>query len=560
MDAQLKPGVLLRGKWRLDRFLGRGGMSSVYAATHRNGMRGAIKVLHRELHDNETVKKRFMREGYVANKVEHPGSVRVLDDDVTEDGLVFLVMELLEGSTLKKHWIDCDRHMELPVVMEIADQVLDVLESAHKNQIVHRDLKPDNVFILENGSAKVLDFGIARVLEATMAGSADATSSAAMMGTPAFMPPEQALAHWQKVDGRSDLFALAATVYTVLTGRLIHSGSTMPELLIAAATRQVEPIRVAMPELDESVAAVIDRGLRFDIGERWPDARSMRLALLQAKTKIAGNRTVRLVGADVALPESARTVVTPPGTPTFAEAMATVVPSTTPLGSSSRPTLGTPSTPPAPAELQRAVTQAMPAIETAPPAAARPFAKTTPVVQPFVNASPRTMQSASAPVAPNPSAASWEATPVRLQQPMRPEHIAQLAKVTVGHEPSKNNKAIATWLLGGATAAAIGAAVFVLQSGSGNAGPETTASATTPEKTTGASATASADVESPPRDSAEQLGPPTATATASASATPKTSVPSPPPKPRDTAGSHRPGMCPCVEFSPFDDSCLRRKC
>ncbi len=246
MVGELKPGTLLRGKWRLERFLGRGGMSSVYAATHRNGMRGAIKVLHRELNDNTVIKTRFLREGYVANKVDHPGAVKVLDDDATEDGLVFLVMELLEGETLKQRWVKSDRRLELSIALDIADQVLDVLESAHANRIVHRDLKPDNIFLVESGGTKILDFGIARVLEAATPGAADATSSAAMMGTPAFMPPEQALAHWHKVDARSDLFALGATLFTVLTGRLVHTGSTIPELLVAAATKQADSIGVAL--------------------------------------------------------------------------------------------------------------------------------------------------------------------------------------------------------------------------------------------------------------------------------------------------------------------------
>src|SRR6185295_962949 len=99
--AEARVGMVLKGKWRLDALLGVGGMAAVYAATHRNGSRGAIKVLHVELSGDGEVKRRFLREGYVANSVEHPGTVRVLDDDVAEDGSAFLVMELLEGETLE---------------------------------------------------------------------------------------------------------------------------------------------------------------------------------------------------------------------------------------------------------------------------------------------------------------------------------------------------------------------------------------------------------------------------------------------------------------------------
>ncbi len=267
----------------------------MYAATHRNGMRGAIKVLHRELNESEFTKKRFMREGYVANKLEHGGAVRVLDDDVTDDGLVFLVMELLEGVTVKQRWLEADRKLPLPLVLDIVDQVLSVLEAAHAHKIVHRDLKPDNLFIVEGGAIKVLDFGIARLTDPAQEGQAEVTNSSAMMGTPAFMPPEQALSHWDRVDSRTDLFALAATAYTLLSGEQVHPGTTVPELLVAASTLQVAPVRVRLGELDEEIAAVFDRALRFEPGERWADARAMRLALLQAKARTSRAAPIKTV-------------------------------------------------------------------------------------------------------------------------------------------------------------------------------------------------------------------------------------------------------------------------
>ncbi len=98
--ALARVGIVLREKWRLDSLLGVGGMAAVYAATHRNGKRGAVKMLHLELSGDADARKRFLREGYAANAVDHPGAVSVLDDDVAEDGSVFLVMELLEGSSV----------------------------------------------------------------------------------------------------------------------------------------------------------------------------------------------------------------------------------------------------------------------------------------------------------------------------------------------------------------------------------------------------------------------------------------------------------------------------
>ncbi|HEX6766521.1 MAG TPA: serine/threonine-protein kinase, partial [Polyangiaceae bacterium] len=139
--AHARVGFVLRQKWRLDAVIGIGGMASVYAATHRNGSRVAIKMLHPEVAIDQEVTSRFLREGYVANAVGHPGTVRVLDDDVAEDGAPFLVMELLEGETLDSS-LAHGKLMSLREAIVVADQVLDVLAAAHAKDIVHRDIKP----------------------------------------------------------------------------------------------------------------------------------------------------------------------------------------------------------------------------------------------------------------------------------------------------------------------------------------------------------------------------------------------------------------------------------
>ncbi len=233
-------GVVLRDKWRLDALLGVGGMAAVYAATHtNNGRRGAIKLLHPELAVNTEVRSRFLREGYAANKVEHPGTVAVLDDDVTEDGAVYLVMELLEGETLEARR-DVTGVLEPAFVLPIIDKILDVLVAAHPKGIIHRDLKPDNIFLGSDGAVKVLDFGIARVREASGTGR-QTMANAGPMGTPAFMPPEQARGRWSEVGPRSDLWSLGATMFTLFTGRLVHEAETVNELLLAAMTKTAPP-------------------------------------------------------------------------------------------------------------------------------------------------------------------------------------------------------------------------------------------------------------------------------------------------------------------------------
>src|SRR5581483_10587747 len=164
--AQGRVGRVLRDKWHLDRLLGAGGMACVYAATHRNGTRAAVKLLHPELSLNDDIKQRFLREGYLANSVDHPGIVRVFDDDVDTDGSVYLVMDLLSGETLENKWRKAGKQMQLDEALRVGISVLDVLAAAHAKGIVHRDIKPENIFLTTNGGLRVLDFGIARVREA----------------------------------------------------------------------------------------------------------------------------------------------------------------------------------------------------------------------------------------------------------------------------------------------------------------------------------------------------------------------------------------------------------
>jgi serine/threonine-protein kinase len=213
--------VVLKGKYQLEALLGCGGMAAVYRATHRNGNRVAVKILHPELSMSEDVRARFLREGYVANRVQHKGAVRVLDDDVDDD-VVFLVMELLEGETLEARWTRSGRHLLPDDVAHWATALLETLGAAHAQGIVHRDVKPENLFLTTDGDLKVLDFGIARLLDAK---GAHVTRTGRLMGTPAFLPPEQALGYVHDVDARSDLFAVGATMFTLLAGRYVHEAN-----------------------------------------------------------------------------------------------------------------------------------------------------------------------------------------------------------------------------------------------------------------------------------------------------------------------------------------------
>ena len=156
--AAARVGSVIKDKWTLDRLIGVGGMAAVYAATHRNKKRAAIKMLHAELSLDSVMKERFLREGYAANSVGQRGAVEVDDDDVTEDGCAFIVMELLDGETLDTRWERKDQRLPPQEVLSLMDQLLETLAAAHAKGIVHRDIKPENLFLTRDGVVKVLDF------------------------------------------------------------------------------------------------------------------------------------------------------------------------------------------------------------------------------------------------------------------------------------------------------------------------------------------------------------------------------------------------------------------
>ena len=278
--AEARVGCTLRGKWRLDALLGIGGMAAVYAATHRNGTRAAVKILHHEISLNAAFRRRFLREGQIANMVGHEGAVKVLDDDTSEDGSVYLVTELLEGETLEDRCDRCGGTLAEEEVLSIADRILDVLAAAHAKDLVHRDLKPENIFLTRAGQVKVLDFGIARAR--SLSSETTATQAGAMLGTPPYMAPEQARGLWDEVDGRTDLWACGATMFRLLTGRLVHRGRTPAEELLSAMSKPAPPVSSIAPAVSPALARLVDRALAFDRHDRWPDAAAMQEAVRNA--------------------------------------------------------------------------------------------------------------------------------------------------------------------------------------------------------------------------------------------------------------------------------------
>lgn len=281
-SARARLGTMLRGKWRLDEILGAGGMATVYSSTHRNGRRAAIKVLHPELARNADMVERFVDEGYYANRVGHRGAVRVLDDDIDDDGTVFLVMELLRGETLEDRRERHGGRLPCHDVLCIMERAIDVLVAAHAKGIIHCDLKPANLFVTEAGKVKVLDFGMAGLLEAVPG------LRGIPAGTPPFMPPEQAYGRWDEVDARSDVWALGATMFTLLTGQYLHEAPTYHQALWAAGTQRAPSLGAVGIPFAPPLIALVDRALEPEPHLRWQDAASLQTAVRNAWFQIHG--------------------------------------------------------------------------------------------------------------------------------------------------------------------------------------------------------------------------------------------------------------------------------
>jgi serine/threonine-protein kinase len=257
-------GSVIRGKYRLLAKVGQGGMGSVYKALHLafDELR-ALKVIAPELLSDELFVKRFKHEAVITRRLQHPHAVRVDDIDEAEDGRPFIVMEFIEGKSLKK-LIREEGPLPVGRVCTIIKQTADALDAAHRLAMIHRDIKPDNIALVdgpEGEMVKVLDFGIAKVKEARMGEAANLTLTGAgvVIGTPQYMSPEQAMGkRGDELDGRSDLYSLGVVMYQMLTADLPFKADTTMEMLLAHVQKPPAPIGESHPELQvpEPIAAL----------------------------------------------------------------------------------------------------------------------------------------------------------------------------------------------------------------------------------------------------------------------------------------------------------------
>jgi serine/threonine protein kinase/Flp pilus assembly protein TadD len=283
-------GAVIRGKYRVLGKLGAGGMATVYKALHMGFDEVcALKVIHPGLAGDPSFVKRFGQEAALTRKLQHPNAVRVEDIDQADDGRPFMVMEFIEGESLKDV---IQRHAPLAVsrVCRIAKQVAGALEAAHQLGMIHRDIKPANILLTRPPGggdaeevAKVLDFGIAKMKEVHLAADgATLTRTGTSIGTPAYMSPEQAMGTaGAALDGRADLYSLGVVMYEMLAGELPIKAESEVQMLIGQINTTPQPIRARRPELPAGIGAVVMQCLEKDPARR-PASGAAVIALIEA--------------------------------------------------------------------------------------------------------------------------------------------------------------------------------------------------------------------------------------------------------------------------------------
>ncbi|HEX9296931.1 MAG TPA: serine/threonine-protein kinase [Polyangiaceae bacterium] len=281
MDLQPGPGLVLGGTYRIERLIGEGGMGSVYEASHlRLPRRFAVKLIHSHIASRPEIFERFRREAEIASGIGHEHIVEAFDFNHTEEGVAYIVMELLEGEHLRSR-LDANRTLSLEQTVDIIDQIADAVAAAHARGIVHRDLKPENIFLCRRHGrdfVKVLDFGVSKLLHAaTISGQ-----TGHPIGTPHYMAPEQASASVGPIDERSDVFALGAITYECLTGTFAFEAPTPLGVMHAVLHATPPPLCSRRPDVPSAVQAVTDRAMAKKPDDRYRNVGSFRAELLAA--------------------------------------------------------------------------------------------------------------------------------------------------------------------------------------------------------------------------------------------------------------------------------------
>jgi serine/threonine protein kinase len=281
-------GQTLAEKYLIEQLIKRGGMGAVYRGKHvLMDKTVAIKVLRPSLAGDDVIVARFSREAKAASRISHPHAVTVTDFGEAESGVVFLVMEYLDGRTLKDI-IRSEGPMPLRRAVEITRQVSGALDAAHQQGVVHRDLKSDNIMLSQtNGGdwAKVLDFGIAKIQQPEGARDHDITAPNLVIGTPQYMSPEQC-SQTGPIDARSDVYSLGVIIYEMLSGRVPFTGESPTVIMMKQVQDPPPSILDARPDLPASVDRLIERALAKQPADRFQTAGELAAVLSKAADEI----------------------------------------------------------------------------------------------------------------------------------------------------------------------------------------------------------------------------------------------------------------------------------
>jgi len=271
------------GSYQVVKVLGKGGMGSVYLAQHPViGSRVAVKFLHPQYATDAKIVDRFFNEAKAVNVIGHDNILKILDLSVTEDNRHYFLMEFLNGKPLQDH-VKPNVPMTVEVALPILLQICEALQAAHNHQIIHRDLKPDNVYLIthkgKKNFVKVVDFGIAKLTDSSGA-STGKTQTGMVMGTPAYMSPEQAGGMTSLIDGRSDIYSLGVMIYQMLSGKLPFPGSSFGEVLIGHLQLAPPSPREHNPEITEPLEAIILKTLEKKQVDRYQSMQELHDAIL----------------------------------------------------------------------------------------------------------------------------------------------------------------------------------------------------------------------------------------------------------------------------------------